>query len=59
LLKYIIYGTSCVKVEDASVPFDHDLLTGGFPCQSFSTMGPQDGFGDARGLLFLEVECAP
>jgi hypothetical protein len=43
------------EVEDNGVPYDHDLLTGGFPCQSFSSMGRQDGFDDARGLLFLEV----
>ena len=47
------------EVEDDGVPYDHDLLTGGFPCQSFSSMGRQEGFDDARGMLFLEVPRAP
>ena len=32
-----------------------DLLTGGFPCQSFSMMGGQLGFGDTRGTLFFSM----
>jgi len=32
-----------------------DILTAGFPCQSFSVMGNQRGFGDPRGTMYYEV----
>lgn len=32
-----------------------DLVTGGFPCQSFSMMGEQLGFEDTRGTLFFSM----
>ena len=41
-------------LADDDVP-DHDLLTAGFCCQSFSKAGKQGGFEDARGELFFEV----
>ena len=43
------------KIHVDEIP-DHDILTGGFPCQSFSIIGHGRGFGDARGTLFFDVE---
>ena len=34
---------------------DFDLLTGGFPCQSFAGCGLRKGFDDPRGALFFEL----
>jgi DNA (cytosine-5)-methyltransferase 1 len=34
---------------------DFSILTGGFPCQSFSMMGQQKGFEDKRGDVFYRI----
>ncbi len=33
----------------------YDILSGGFPCQTFSMMGRQDGFKEERGQMFFRI----
>ena len=42
------------KVDEKSIP-DFNILCAGFPCQSFSVAGKQQGFNDARGTMFFEI----
>ena len=45
------------NVSESSLP-EHDLLLGGFPCQSFSIVAqnpPRLGYKDDRGKLFFEI----
>ena len=42
-------------VEAPVVPLGFDLLTAGFPCQSFTLAGARRGLGEDRGQLFFEI----
>lgn len=44
-----------IRNLDATLLEKVDVLTAGFPCQSFSVCGNQKGFKDARGNLFFEI----
>jgi len=50
---YLIEG-DIRGINADSVP-DIDVLTAGFPCQSFSVMGNQKGFSDPRGTMYFEI----
>lgn len=57
LLNFQCKTTLCkdiCEVESSEVP-DCDVLVGGFPCQSFSTVNPTKNPFDARGNLYKEM----
>jgi DNA (cytosine-5)-methyltransferase 1 len=43
------------KIKAKDIP-SHDILLGGFPCQSFSQAGLKQGFNDTRGTMFFEIQ---
>lgn len=49
-----LYFDDARKIVPEQLP-EFDLITGGFPCQSFSIAGARKGFDDTRGTLFLRL----
>lgn len=45
---------SILEVSSQEIPA-HDVLIGGFPCQTFSIVGQRAGMQDPRGQLFKEM----
>lgn len=50
---YLVQGN--IKDVDPKALPKFDILTAGFPCQAFSSVGLKDGFDDPRGNLFFEI----
>lgn len=50
---YLVEG-DIRKIDTKDIP-EFDILTAGFPCQAFSSVGLLEGFNDPRGNLFFET----
>ena len=51
--KYLVEG-DIQNINNKDIP-NVDILTAGFPCQAFSSVGLLQGFNDPRGNLFFET----
>lgn len=49
-----LFFTNIKKIAKGSLPL-YDVLIAGFPCQTFSVIGRQNGFNDSRGQIIFTL----
>jgi len=49
----LVFG-DLMDIKNNEIP-NHDILTAGFPCQSFSLSGKKQGFKDDRSFVFFKI----
>ncbi len=49
-----IWDHDIMSLDINNIP-DIDILTAGFPCQTFSTIGKRKGFSEVRGTIFFNI----